>query len=91
MADDSAKYHASRNEQISMTLNPSIGSAFESKPKIKYEQLSGDFDESNKRKVECLKNEGVELCDQFSEKHHDVGEEIEKIFGRGKVVDLSGY
>ena len=85
MADDSAKYHASRNEQISMALNPSIGSAFELKPKIKYEQLSGDIEEANKRKVESLKNEGVELCDQFSQKHKDVGEEIEKIFGKGTI------
>ena len=71
-----------------MALNPSIGSAFESKPKIKYEQLSGDIDESNKRKVESLKNEGVALCDQFFKKHQNVGEEIEKIFGKGNILCL---
>lgn len=88
MTDHSAKYHASRNEQISTTLNPSIGSAFKSKPKIKYEKLSEDNEEANKRKVDSLKNEGAEFCDQFFEKHQEihVGEEIEKIFGKGMII-----
>ena len=85
MADDSAKYHASRNEQISMTLNPSIGSAFELKPKIKYEKMAGSVEEASERKLAVLKDDGVSFCDQFSAKHKDlhVLDEIEKIFGKG--------
>ena len=89
MMEDAAKYYASRNEQISTALNPSVCSAFKAKPKIKHVQLADGVQEANQRKLENLKEGGKALCEEFEEKHRDisiVADEIESIFGKSILL-----